>query len=100
MNQFPRHAAFIAGLAVVAWVGAGYVLTNPLALAITLLIGALYVAGVLELRRFRGATDALARAIDELPGMDAATAATAATAPRSAHDATPAISLRAFLSRV
>ncbi|MBC7664073.1 MAG: DUF802 domain-containing protein, partial [Caulobacter sp.] len=67
MNQIPRHAAFIAGLAVVAWVGAGYVLTNPLALAITVLIGALYVAGVLELRRFRGATDALAQAVAELP---------------------------------
>ena len=67
MNQIPRHAAFIAGLAVVAWVGAGYVLTNPLALAITVLIGALYVAGVLELRRFRGATDALAQAVVELP---------------------------------
>ena len=67
MNQFPRLAAFIAGLAVVAWVGAGYVLTNPLALAITVLIGALYLAGALELRRFRGATDALALAIEELP---------------------------------
>ena len=30
MNQIPRHAAFIAGLAVVAWVGAGYVLNRAL----------------------------------------------------------------------
>src|SRR4051812_38025152 len=67
MNQVPRHVAFLAGLAVVAWVGAGYVLANPLALAITVLIGALYVAGVLELRRFRAATAALDEAVGELP---------------------------------
>ncbi len=67
MNQFPRHAAFAAGLAVVAWVGAGYLLTNPLALVITVLIGALYLAGVLELHRFRGATTELATAVGELP---------------------------------
>ena len=67
MNQFLRHAAALAGLAVIAWVGAGYVLTNPLALAITVLIGAFYAMGVLELRRFRQATEALAQAVDELP---------------------------------
>ena len=74
MNQIPRHAAFLAGLAVVAWVGAGYLLTNPLALAITVLIGALYLAGALELQRFRRATDALAHAVDGLAGGDPATA--------------------------
>ncbi len=67
MNHIPRLAAFLAGLAVVAWVGAGYLLTNPLALAITVLIGALYLAGVLELQRFRRATGALAQAVAELP---------------------------------
>jgi len=67
MNQIPRHAAFLAGLAVVAWVGAGYLLTNPLALAITVLIGALYLAGALELQRFRRASDALASAVADLP---------------------------------
>ena len=67
MNQFPRHAAFAAGLAVVAWVGAGYLLTNPLALVITVLIGALYLAGVLELHRFGGATTELGTAVDEIP---------------------------------
>ena len=94
MNQIPRHAASIGGLAVVAWVGAGYVPTNPLALAITVLIGALYVAGVLELRRFRGATDALAQAIDTLAGGEPA------TAPRSAQDDAASASLRAFLAQV
>ena len=67
MNQFLRHAAALAGLAVIAWVGAGYVLANPLALAVTVLIGAFYAMGVLELHRFRQATDALARAVDALP---------------------------------
>ena len=67
MNQFLRHAAALAGLAVIAWVGAGYVLTNPLALVVTVLIGAFYLMGVLELQRFKQATDALASAVDELP---------------------------------
>jgi hypothetical protein len=66
MNQFLRHAAAATGLAVIAWVGAGYVLTNPLALVITVLIGAFYVMGVLELRRFRQATVVL---LDALEGL-------------------------------
>jgi hypothetical protein len=66
MNQFARLAAAFAGLAVIAWVGAGYLLTNPLAFALTALIAALYVAGVLELHRFRQATDVLATAVAEL----------------------------------
>ena len=66
MNQFLRHAAALAGLAVIAWVGAGYVLTNPLALGITVLIGAFYLMGVLELHRFGQASAALALAVDEL----------------------------------
>jgi hypothetical protein len=66
MNQFLRHAAALAGLAVIAWVGAGYYFTNPLALAITALIGAFYLMGVLELHRFRQASDELALAVAEL----------------------------------
>lgn len=66
MNQFLRHAAAATGLAVIVWVGAGYVLTNPLALVITVLIGAFYVMGVLELRRFRQATVVL---LDALEGL-------------------------------
>ena len=67
MNQFLRHAAALAGLAVIAWVGAGYLLANPLALVITVLIGTFYLMGVVELHRFRQATEALAQAVDELP---------------------------------
>jgi hypothetical protein len=47
MNQLLRHATLAVGLAVIAWVGAGYVLTNPLALAVTVLIGAFWLMGVL-----------------------------------------------------
>jgi len=113
MNQFPRHAAFAAGLAVVAWVGAGYLLANPLALAITVLIGALYLAGALELQRFGRATLELARAVDALAATDPATAlrsaqddgngtpvilrAVAGSAPA---EPLPLASLRAFLDTV
>ncbi|WP_118183449.1 DUF802 domain-containing protein [Paraburkholderia phosphatilytica] len=57
---------FVAGLAVVCWIGAGYAVTNPLALAVTLLIALCYVAGAFELRRFHQATASLARAVGEL----------------------------------
>jgi hypothetical protein len=67
MNAFLRTAAFAAGLAVLAWVGLGYVGANPLALAITLLIAAFYFMGALELHRFRQTTAALAQAIADLP---------------------------------
>ena len=35
MNRFLHYAAFFVGLAAVCWVGAGYIGSNPLALAIT-----------------------------------------------------------------
>lgn len=54
---------FLAGFAVLCWIGAGYAGSNPLALAVTLLIGACYVAGALELHRYRRRTTSLARAV-------------------------------------
>ncbi|AOI95917.1 DUF802 domain-containing protein [Burkholderia sp. LA-2-3-30-S1-D2] len=54
---------FIAGLLAVCWIGIGYVASNPLATAVTLLIGACYVAGAWELQRYRQATVTLARAV-------------------------------------
>jgi hypothetical protein len=57
---------FVAGLAVVCWIGAANLVANPLASAVTLLIGACYVAGALELHRYGGATSALSRAIANL----------------------------------
>jgi len=62
---------FLAGLAVVGWIGAGYAGTNPLALAVTLLIGVCYLAGALELLRYQQATSSMAKAVAglaEAPG--------------------------------
>ena len=73
MTRFLHHAAFATGLAALGWVGAGYVGSNPLALAITALIGAFYLMGALELHRFRQATATLAQAVaglaDPLPAL-------------------------------
>ncbi len=66
---------FVLGLAAVSWIGAGYLGTNTLALAFTLLIAICYVAGALELHRYRQATASLAEAV---AGLSAA--------PASLHD--------------
>lgn len=58
--------AFVAGLAVVGWIAIGYAGTNTLALAVTLLIAAVYLIGALELKRFRQSSDALAKAVGSL----------------------------------
>ncbi|WP_105133026.1 DUF802 domain-containing protein [Burkholderia sp. BE12] len=57
---------FVAGLLAVGWIGAGYVASNPLAAAVTLLIGACYVAGAWELLRYRQATATLSHAVGGL----------------------------------
>ncbi|OMG82917.1 DUF802 domain-containing protein [Achromobacter xylosoxidans] len=57
---------FLSGLAVAGWIGAGYAGTNPLALAVTLLICACYLAGALELLRYQQATSSLRRAVGNL----------------------------------
>ncbi|GLU31231.1 DUF802 domain-containing protein [Trinickia caryophylli] len=54
---------FLAGLAAVCWIGAGYVTSNPLAFAVTLSIAACYVTGAVELHRYRQATSSLAAAV-------------------------------------
>ncbi|MFM0723114.1 DUF802 domain-containing protein [Paraburkholderia strydomiana] len=59
---------FLAGLAAACWIAASYVGSNPLALAVTLLIGACYMAGALELRRYSQATATLTRAVTGLAG--------------------------------
>jgi hypothetical protein len=60
-------AAFALGLGVVLWVGFGYRGANPLALTMTALIGAFYLMGALELRRFDQATSGLKAALAALP---------------------------------
>ncbi|WP_266157130.1 DUF802 domain-containing protein [Dyella silvatica] len=59
-------AVFFAGLGAVCWIGTGYVGSNPLALAVSTLIITCYLAGALELYRYRQATSTLARAVTDL----------------------------------
>ena len=68
MNHNKRFfmAAFVLGLAAVAWVGAGFFGTSWMALAMTLVIAGVYVAGAWELKQFRTATATLAQALAKL----------------------------------
>ena len=59
---------FVAGLAVVGWIGAGYLGTSLLGVAVVLLIAACYLAGAMDLRRHRAGTAALGHALDEADG--------------------------------
>jgi len=59
---------FFAGLAAVGWIGAGYLGSNPLALAVTVLIGAVYLTGAFELRRYQQATATVDQAVTGLSG--------------------------------
>lgn len=67
MNKYLCGVAFLLGLAAVVWVGAGYIGSNPLALAMTVLIGAFYGMGVLELQTFHRASASLSRALAAVP---------------------------------
>lgn len=67
MNRSLHYFVFFVGLAAVCWVGAGYIGSSPLALAITMLVGAFYLLGALELHRFQQATSTLERAVADLP---------------------------------
>ncbi|MFC3684067.1 DUF802 domain-containing protein [Hydrogenophaga luteola] len=59
--------AFIVGLAAVAWVASGFVGSSAFALGMTLLIGAVYLGGTWELRRFGQTTAALHTAMAGVP---------------------------------
>ena len=63
MNKSVMAAVFAVGLAVVGWVGWGFVGTSPLALVMTGLIGGVYVVGAWELGQFRAATASLTTAL-------------------------------------
>ncbi len=56
-------AVFIVGLAAVCWIAGGYLGSNPLGAAVAMLIGACYLAGGLELHRYRQATSTLEHAV-------------------------------------
>ncbi|MFC3337802.1 DUF802 domain-containing protein [Paracandidimonas soli] len=64
MNRFIHIVVFLAGLAAIGWIGAGYVGSNPLALSMTLLIGAFYLLGAWELYRYHQDTIAMRRLLD------------------------------------
>lgn len=65
-RNFLNLAVFVVGLVAVCWIGFGYVGSNPLGAAVALLIGACYVAGALELHRYRQATGTLQVAVADL----------------------------------
>jgi flagellar motor protein MotB len=67
INRSICALAFLSGAAVVAWVGAGFVAANPLALLMTLVIAVVYLLGALELLDFRRATASLAQALAAIP---------------------------------
>ncbi|WP_295862479.1 DUF802 domain-containing protein [uncultured Xanthomonas sp.] len=57
---------FLAGLAVVCWIGVGYLGSNPLGASFAALIGLCYLAGIAELYRYRQATATLQTALIEV----------------------------------
>lgn len=67
VNRLCVTLAFALGLIAVVWVGWGFVGTSAIALTMTLAIGAVYLLGAQEIRRFREATAALAQALAEVP---------------------------------
>jgi len=74
MNRRAAIAAFGAGLAAIAWVAWGYVGSSALALLMTLLIGAFYMAGALELHRYERATATLRAVLADRSGPQPADA--------------------------
>ena len=67
MNRVVFTSAFLLGAIVVIWMASGFVGSDALALAVTLLIGCVYTVGFIELLQFRWATSTLSNALCELP---------------------------------
>lgn len=59
--------AFVLGAIAIVWMGAGFIGADALALAVTIVIGFVYLLGSVELLQFRLATATLTRAINALP---------------------------------
>lgn len=59
--------AFLLGAAAIIWVGAGFMGTDSLALAVTLLIAGVFAAGFMELVHFRRANRTLTQQLNALP---------------------------------
>lgn len=67
MNRHLFTIAFFLGALGIIWVGVGFIDSSFLALAMTAIIGAVYVFGALELRQFRQATSSLTAALGAIP---------------------------------
>ena len=67
MNRHFFTLIFALGAMAVIWVGAGFVGSNALALTMTVIIGAVYAFGALELSRFRQANATLSTALTAIP---------------------------------
>jgi len=67
LNRLFLLSAFVLGLAAIVWVGLGFVGTSATALGMTVLIGAIYLIGAQEIRRFRAVTASLAQALANVP---------------------------------
>ncbi len=67
LNRLFFAAAFALGLLSIAWVGAGFVGSSGFALAMTALIGGVYLLGAQEIRRYRQTTASLADALTQVP---------------------------------
>lgn len=68
MNRLLFLTAFLLGAAAVIWVSSTFLGLDQLALTVTLVIGAVYTIGFVELVQFRQATATLSNALPALPG--------------------------------
>ena len=67
MNRNLSLFAFLLGLVAATWVAIGYIGGSTLALAVSCLIVAVYLAGALEMQSFHADTATLARALATIP---------------------------------
>ncbi|WP_426107578.1 DUF802 domain-containing protein [Massilia sp. TSP1-1-2] len=67
MNKLLFNLAFCIGALAVIWVGYGFIDSSALAMAMTALIFVVYLAGALELYRFRKASASLTQALRAIP---------------------------------
>ena len=67
MTKILFNLAFVTGAFAIIWVGFGFIDSSTLAMAMTALIFAVYLAGAVELHRFRHATATLTTALGAIP---------------------------------
>ncbi|WP_164072574.1 DUF802 domain-containing protein [Stenotrophomonas maltophilia] len=67
MSRTAFHVVvFLVGLLAVCWIGIGYVAVHPLGAAVAAIIAACYIAGGVELYRYRQASNGLRTALNDL----------------------------------